>query len=192
MIEISTRDRRGTSISLTFNGLRPPFFGVSKTKCEHSKTNSIMLWVDPKCMLFNTSCFKNLLLTEGKVHIAQMHISFEILAPSFYSVFYHLRHGRLKRTKKHRGSKSGFWDPLADFEVEGCRNFRVRDMCNETAGFTTCCLSLWCRRYLWRVSSSRSCCEQFSNQKSFLIKGARKSLFFTLISSSLHVQFLHN
>ena len=56
-------------------------------------------------------------------------------------------------------------------------------MCYKTAGFTTCCLSLWCRRCLWRVSLSRSRCDKIYSRGHFGSKGARNLLFFTVISS---------
>ena len=79
-----------------------------------------------------------------------------------HCVFCHLRHGRLKRTIKHMGIEIKFCRPFG-----WCLRFRrveisVRDMCHKTAGFTTCCLSLWCCRCLWRMSSSRSRCDIFT------------------------------
>ena len=83
----------------------------------------------------------------------------------------------LKRTKNTGRSKLGFWDLFEHCEVEGGRNFG--------SGYVShCCLSLRCRRCLWRVSSSQSCCDKIFTEGIF-DKGARNLLFFTLISSSL-------
>ena len=57
-------------------------------------------------------------------------------------------------------------------------------MCHKTAGFTTSCLSLWCHRCLWRVSSSRSCCDKFHTRGIFGQKGLDICCFSTLISVS--------
>ena len=43
--------------------VEPSSFGVKKQSVSIRKTSQITQWIDPKCMLFNTSCFKNLLLT---------------------------------------------------------------------------------------------------------------------------------
>ena len=74
-------------------------------------------------MLFYTSCFKNLLLTEGIVHIAKKTYFLDWATSFFRCVFYHLRHGRGRERKNTGGSKLGFRDPLVHFEVEGSRNF---------------------------------------------------------------------
>ena len=58
-IEISMRDRRGTLISIPVLGLSS-HFGWSK------KHQSVRI---QKNVLFDTSCFKNLLLTYGKIRI---------------------------------------------------------------------------------------------------------------------------
>ena len=91
-----------------FSWFEPSFFGCQRTsKCEHSKKpDQSRSGSSKKFMLFNTSCFKNLPLTSGKVHIANMH---------FFWV---------KRTKKHREIEIRFLDPVAHFE-EG-RNFCSR------------------------------------------------------------------
>ena len=97
-------------------------FRVTKTsKCQCTKKHLKML--------FETPCFKNLLLTKGNVHIAKMIVFSKFRFPSFlHCVFYHLRHGRQKK-KMSRGARfQGFWDFLAHFEVEGGRNFSCRDV----------------------------------------------------------------
>ena len=178
--------RRGTDAAPQFRSPflvwdLPFFLGVKKHQSVSiRKTISIMLWVDPKYMLFNTSCFKNLLLTEGKEHIAQMHISFEILAPLFFTVFSTICGTVVWRERKNTGIEIGFSGPLGRFWGWWVSKFSVRDKCNKTAGFTTCCLSLWCRRYLWRVSSSRSCCDKFQTRSHFLSKELENHCFWPL------------
>ena len=110
--------------------------------------------------LVSRFCF----LTFGKVHIAKMKRFFKnSTSLSFALCFLPFAARSLKRTKNTEGSKLVFfffetlWPILRLREVE----ISIRDMCHKTAGFTTCCLSLWCRRCLWRVSSSRSCCDKF-------------------------------
>ena len=49
---------------------------------------------------------------------------FEILGSLIFALcFLPFAARSLKRTKNTGGSKLGFWDPLAHFEVEGGRNF---------------------------------------------------------------------
>ena len=52
-----------------------------------------------------------------------MHIFRNFGSLNFCTVFFHLRHGRRRERENTGGSKSGVWDPLAHFEVEGGRNF---------------------------------------------------------------------
>ena len=68
-------------------------------------------------MLFETFCFRNLLLTKGKVHIAKMLFISKFQSPSFSAA------RSLKRMKNKGGSKLGFGDPLVHFEVEGRSKF---------------------------------------------------------------------
>ena len=88
-VEISTRDRRGTLILIPFLGLSLPFFGVKKHQSVSiRKTKKITQWNDQKCMLFDTSCFKNLLLTSGKSAHRKKFIFFAFFwASSFFTVF---------------------------------------------------------------------------------------------------------
>ena len=123
-------------------------------------------------MLFDPSCFKNLLLTEGKVHITKC-ICFEILGPLIFALFSSIRGTVVEENEKTQGDRNQVfgtpWPILRLREVE----ISVRDMCHKTAGFATCCLSLWCRRCLWRVSWIRSCCHIFNTRRHFWSKGAR-------------------
>ena len=49
---------------------------------------------------------------------------------------------------------------------------------SQTTGFTTCCLSLWwCRRCLWRESSSRSCCAKIYTRGHFIKRGSEFVVF---------------
>ena len=61
---------------------------------------------------------------------------------SLRCVFYHLRHG-LQKQKEPRRSKSWFLGPILRFR--GLDNFSSGCVTKQQ-GFTTCCLSLWCRR----------------------------------------------
>ena len=132
---------------------RSPFLGLSLFE----KPISITQWVDQKCMLFDTSCFKNLLL-------AKMRIFRKFVPPHFSTVFSTICGTVVEENEKTQGDRNYVfetWPILRLREVE----ISVRDMCHKTSGFATCCLSLWCRRCLWRVSSSRSCCHEFYTRK---------------------------
>ena len=114
-IEISTRDRRRTLISIP-PWFENPFLGGQKTsKCEHSKNHLDHAVDRPKMHVVYTSGFLNPLLTKGKVHIATMHF-FEILGYFIFAVCFLPSAARsLKRTKNTGGSKLGFRDPLGPF-----------------------------------------------------------------------------
>ena len=111
-IEISMRDFG------PFSWFEPSLFGVYKHQSwSVQKIRWNTQWIDQKCMLFNTSCFKNVFLTQGKVHFAKMFFFFfrNFEPPHFCTVFYHLRHGRQK--KMSQGARNqGFWDRFRELE----------------------------------------------------------------------------
>ena len=77
-------------------------------------------------MLFETRFHKKVLLVLGKFHIAKMRVFFRNFdLPHFCTVF-----SPICGTQKKMGPgtrNQGFWDLLAHFEVQGARNFVVRD-----------------------------------------------------------------
>ena len=102
----------------------PFLLSPKPSKLEWAKIRWNTQWMDQKCMLFDTSCFKNLLLTWGKVHIDKMKIFSKFRSPSFlHSVFHHLRHGRWREWRKHRWIEIRFLGPLGPFWDWGGRNF---------------------------------------------------------------------
>ena len=118
------------------------------------------------------------------MHIAKMHKFSKFSPPHFSLCFLPSAARSLKRTKKHVDRNWVFrssWPILRLSEVE----ISVQVMYHKTAGFTTCCLSLWCCRCLWRVSSSRSCCDNFLQQRAFFIKRCSKFVVFFILMSSL-------
>ena len=67
-------------------------------------------------MLFDTFCFKNLLLTYGKVHIEKMIFFSIFLDPPIFAMYFLPSAARsLKRTKKHRWIEKRFLGPLGPF-----------------------------------------------------------------------------
>ena len=96
-------------------------------------------------MLFCNILIQKFAFHLRKVHIAKMHF-FEILGlPHFSLCSLPSAAGSLKRTKKHRVIEIRFLVRMRGVEIS------VGDMCHKTAGFTTCCLFLWCRRCSWSV-----------------------------------------
>ena len=136
-------------------------------------------------MLFDTSCFKNLLLTPGEVHLATMRFFFfrKFAHPHFCTVFSTICGTVVEENEETQGDRNLFFGtPWPILRLRGSK-FRFGICVTKTAGFTTCCLSLWCRRCLWRVSSSRSYCDIF-HWRAYLIKKGSQFVVFTLISSS--------
>ena len=144
--------RCGSQISIPFLGLSLSFWVSKTTKCEHSK-NHINHAVDrPKMHVVWYILFQEFASHLRKKSTSQKCIFFKISVTLIFSLYFPPSAARsLKRTKNTEGSKLGFWNSLAHFEVEGGRNFGSGYVCYKTAGFTTCCLSLWCCRCLWRV-----------------------------------------
>ena len=176
-IEISTRDRRRTLISIP-PWFEPFFLGGQKTsKCEHSKNHLDHAVDRPKMHVVYTSGFKNPLLIKGKVHIATMHFFRNFGLLHFCTVFSTICGTVVEENEKYRRIEIRFsgppWPILRLRKVE----ISVRDMCHKTSGFTAFCLSLWCRRCLWRVSSSLSFCDFFTIECIFDQKGLESSCF---------------
>ena len=66
-------------------------------------------------MLFDTSCFKNLLITSGEVHIAKMDI-YRIFGPLIFALCFPPSAARsLKRMKKHRETEIRFLGPVGPY-----------------------------------------------------------------------------
>ena len=66
-------------------------------------------------MLFDPSCFKNLLITSGEVHIAKMHI-YRFFGPLIFALRFLSSAARsLKRMKKHRETEIRFLGPLGPY-----------------------------------------------------------------------------
>ena len=87
-------------------------------------------------MLLDTSCFKNLLLTKGKVHIGKRCIFFEISIHLIFAPCFLPSAARsLKRTKKHRGIEIRFLGLLGPFLRLRGLEISVRDMRHKIAGF---------------------------------------------------------
>ena len=138
--------RRGTSMSIPFLGLGLPC-GVQKhQKCEKTMRIDQKTWF--LIHLVSRICFS----PKESAHRKKAFFP-QCLGSVIFSLCFLPSAARsLKRTKNTRGSKLGFWDPLAHFEVKGGRNFCSGYVSKKKkASVTTCCLSLWCRR---RVSSS--------------------------------------
>ena len=67
-------------------------------------------------MLFDTSCFENLLLTERKSAHRKNAYVFEMLGPLVFALCFLPSAARsLKRTKKHRDREIRFLGPLGPF-----------------------------------------------------------------------------
>ena len=112
----------------------------------------------PICMLFNTRFYKHVLLVQEKVLIEKIPLFRNFEFPYFCTVFPTICGTVVKKKKISQGARfQGFGDFSAHFEVEEGQIFWF-GMCHKTAGFTTWCLSLWCRRYLWRVPWSQMMC----------------------------------
>ncbi len=139
-IEISTRDRRGALI------WAPLFWG------EHSKNHSNHAVDRPKCMLFQEFASHS----RKRAHRKNAYFS-KFRSRSFLHCFPPSAARSLKRTKNTGGSKLGFGTPWPILRLRGWET-SVWDCVTKQQGFTTCCLSLWCRRCLWRVSSSQMTC----------------------------------
>ena len=107
----------GPSQDLTYDPFSWFEPGQKTSKCEHSKNHINHAVVrPPKCTLFDTSCFKNLLLTKGKVHIAKMHIFVKNFdPPHFCTVFSTICGTLVEETKKHRRIEIRFLGPLGPF-----------------------------------------------------------------------------
>ena len=90
--------------------------------------------------------------------------------------------------KTQGGSKLGFLDPLTHFEAEGRSKFRFGICVTKQFLRRVLCLR-GAVRCLWRVSSSRSCCDQNLHQRALWSEGARNLLLFTLISSTSFLFF---
>ena len=99
--------------------------GCEKTSMREQSKNLLNHAVDrPKMHVVRHILFQELLLTQGKVHVAKMLFVFEILGILIFALCVLPSAARsLKRTRSTGGSKLGFWDRLAHFEVEGGRNF---------------------------------------------------------------------
>ena len=93
-------------------------------------------------MLFETWFYKNVLLTQGKVHFAKMRMFFRNFCPLILALCFLPSSARsLKRTKNTAGSKLGYWDPLAHFEVQVPEILGAACVTRQQ-GFTMCCLSV--------------------------------------------------
>ena len=138
-------------------GLSPTFGRSKKSKCENSR-NHFNHAVDRPIM----HVVWYILYQEFASHLRRSAHRKNRFFRNFgvrhlCTVFSNICGTVVEENEKTQGD-SGFWDPSAHSEVEGIE-ISVRVLCHKTAGFTTCCLSLWCRRCLWRVPWSRSCCD---------------------------------
>ena len=94
----------------------PPILGGKKTsKCECSKCQRSHPVDRPKCMSFDTSSLKNVLLTHGNVHIAKMRIFRNFEHPHFCTVFSTICCTVVKKNSEPRARFQGFWKPLDPF-----------------------------------------------------------------------------
>ena len=100
-----------------------PLGGQKTSKCEHSKNQINHVGDRPKKHVVWSILFQEFASHRRKSAHHKMHIFRNFGSLNFCTVFFHLRHGRRRERENTGGSKSGVWDPLAHFEVEGGRNF---------------------------------------------------------------------
>ena len=121
-IEISTRDRRGTFMSIPSLGLSPPFGRSKKSQSVSIRKTTYITLVDrPNMHVVDYTLFLEFASHLRKSAHRKNVFVFECCAfPSFF-------HGAalsLKRTKKTQGIEMRFFGtPLAHFDFEGGRNF---------------------------------------------------------------------
>ena len=173
-VKISTRDRRGTLISISFLGLSSPFLGSKNIKVwafEKQKKSRTGSTKNACCLIHLVS---RICLSHEEKCTSQNVFS-KLRSPSFvHYVLYHLR----QRVKKTQGIEIRFLGFVGPFWGWGRVEISVRDMCHKQQVLPRVVCLCGAVGVCGKCHRVGRCCDIFDNRRH-----ARHLLCFTLILS---------